>query len=254
MSAALWIAWATFHRARVVRIAGGIAALGHTTIALVFFAAAGSDSRGLAAAKIESLAAERTWSSFIGASAQISSVGLLLAGGVVAAWWFGRDFENGMFAMFFARAVPGVAIAAGRLALLMACGAATTVVGLTATLAAGAALGLDGSEDIASAAGSFMTVGALTTGLLPLVALAASLFRSVTAAFGALLGIVMVTQLGVTFGLGAWLSPAVPELLAGIGGEDAAAAVGWPHLGLLLLLSGTCTVATLAWWIRARVQ
>jgi len=254
MSAALWIAWATFHRARVVRIAGAIGALGPAMIALVLFAGAGSDSDGLAAAKLESLAAERTWSSFIGTSAQITSVGVLLAGGVVAAWWFGRDFENGMFATLFARAVPRVAISAARMALLTACGAATIIVGLAATMAGGVTLGLDGPGDIASAAGSFIAVGALTVALVPLVALAASLFRSVTAAFGALLGVVVATQLGVTFGVGAWLPPAVPELLAGIAGQDAAAAVRWPHLGLLLLLSGACTVATLAWWARARVR
>lgn len=254
MSPALWIAWATFHRARVVRIAGAIGALGPAMIALVFFAAAGLDSRGLAGAKLESVAAERTWSSFIEASAQITSVGLLLAGGVVVAWWFGRDFENSTFATLFARAVPRVAIAAARLMLLTASGVATIIAGLAATLAAGATLGLDHPDDIASAAGLFIAVGALTVVLLPLVALAASLFRSVTAAFGALLGIVVATQLGVTFGVGAWLPLAVPELLAGIAGEDAAATVGWPHLGLLLLLSGVCTVATLAWWARARVE
>jgi ABC-2 type transport system permease protein len=254
MSAALWIAWATFHRARVVRIAGGIGALGPATIALVFFAAAGSDSGGLAAAKIESLAAERTWSSFIGASAQITSVSLLLAGGIVVAWWFGRDFETGLFAALFARAVPRAAIAAARLALLTACGAATIIAGLVATLAAGATLALDRPDDIASASASFIAVGALTIALLPLVALAASLFRSVTAAFGVLLAIVVGTQLGITFGLGAWLPSAVPELLAGIAGADAAAAVAWRHLALLILLSVTATVATVAWWAQARVR
>ncbi|MEA2231988.1 MAG: type transport system permease protein [Solirubrobacteraceae bacterium] len=253
MSSALWIAWATFHRARVVWIAGGIGAFGPAVIALVFFAAAGSGSRGLAGAKLESLAAERTWSSFIGASAQIASIGVLLAAGVVVAWWFGRDFENGMFATLFARALPRVAIAAARLVPLTACGAAMIVVGLAATLAAGATLGLDAADGIASATGSFLTVGVLTVALLPLVALAASASRSVTAAFGALLGIVVLAQLGVTFGLGAWMPWAVPELLAGIAG-DAAAAIAWPHLALLVLLSGSCTAATLGWWARARVR
>lgn len=254
MSAALWIAWTTFHRARVVRIAGALGALGPAMIALLFFAAPGTDSHGLASPKVGSLAADRTWSSFIGASAQITSIGLLLAGGVVVAWWFGRDFEYGMFATLFARAVPRGGIAAARLALVTACGAATIIVGLAATLTAGLTLGLDGPDHIASATGTFVAAGALTVVLLPLVALAASLFRSVTAAIGALLGIVMVTQLGVTFGLGAWLPPAVPGLLAGVAGEAAAADVRWPHLGLLLLLSGMCTVATVGWWSRARVQ
>lgn len=254
MNAALWIAWATLRRARVVGIAGGLGALAPAIIALVFFAAAGSDSRGPAGAKLEALAAERTWSSFISASAQITSIAVLLAGGVVAGWWFGRDFENGTFATLFARAVPRVAIAAARLALLTVCGVATIIVGLIATLAAGAPLELDRPDDIASSARTFIAVGALTIVLLPLVALAASLFRSVIAAFGALLGIVVVTQLGVTFGSGAWLPTAVPELLAGMAGEDAAAAVQWPHLGLLLLLSCACTVATLTWWARAPVR
>jgi ABC-2 type transport system permease protein len=97
-------------------------------------------------------------------------------------------------------------------------------------------------------------VGILTVALLPLVALAASAFRGVTAAFGVLLGIVVVAQFGVTFGLGAWMPWAVPELLAGIAGDDAAGAVAWPHVALLVLLSGTCTAATLAWWARARVR
>jgi hypothetical protein len=79
MSGALWIAWTTLRRARVARMAVGIGALGPALIALVFFAVAGSGSGGVAQAKLEAFATDRTWSSFIGASAQITSVGLLLA-------------------------------------------------------------------------------------------------------------------------------------------------------------------------------
>ena len=156
MNGALSIAWTTLRRARVVRVAGGIGALAPAMIAFVFSAATGSDSGSPAGAKLEALVAERTWSALIGASAQITSIGLLLAGGVVAAWWFGRDFESGMFETLFARAVSRVAIAAARLALLTAAGAATIIVALAATLAAGSTLRLERTHDILSSAGTFV--------------------------------------------------------------------------------------------------
>ncbi|MGW4931284.1 ABC transporter permease [Agromyces sp. NPDC004153] len=254
MSAALWIAWVMFRRAMVVRVSGGIAAFGPPAVVLLLLLAPSTGAEGLSGAKIEAFGVERTWSSFIEASAQISSVALPLAGGILVAWWFGRELDDGLFPTLFARAVPRRSIAAARLVMVLAWGAIVTVLDLAATLGAGALLGLEGAAGLAPAAWTFTAVTLLTLAILPVIALATSAARSTTAGFGVLIGIVVVTQLGIAFGLDAWMPPAVSSLLAGIAGPDAAAAVAWPQVLLLLALGTACGVGTIAWWARARVR
>ncbi|GGI48655.1 ABC-2 type transport system permease protein [Agromyces flavus] len=254
MSAALWIAWVMFRRAMVVRVSGGIAAFGPPAVVLLLLLAPSTGADGLSGAKIEAIGVERTWSSFIEASVQISSVALPLAGGILVAWWFGRELDDGMFPMLFARAVPRRSIAAARLVMVFAWGAVVTVLSLAATLAAGALLGLEDAAGLVPAAWTFTVAALLTLAILPVVALATSVFRSTTAGFGVLIGIVVVTQLGIAFGLDAWMPLAVPSLLAGIAGADAAAIVAWPHVLLLLTLGTACAAGTIWWWARARVR
>jgi ABC-2 type transport system permease protein len=254
MSAALWIAWVMFRRAIVVRVSGGLAAFGPPAVVLLLLLAPSTGAEGLSGAKIEALGVERTWSSFIEASAQISSVALPLAGGILVAWWFGREFDEGMFPTLFARAVPRGTIGASRLVMVFGWGAVVMVLGLAATLGAGALMGLEDAAGLAPAAWDFAVVTLLALAILPVVAVATSAFRSTTAGFGVLIGIVVVTQLGIAFGLDAWMPPAVPSLLAGIAGPDAAASVGWPHVLLLLALGAVCSAGTVGWWTQARVR
>ena len=145
-------------------------------------------------------------------------------------------------------------VATARFVLMAAWGAAVSVLGLAMTVGVGALLGLDDIAGLAPSAANFVVVALLTLAILPVIALATSVFRSTTAGFGVLIGIVAVTQLGIAFGFDAWMPPAVPPLLAGIAGPDAAAAVAWPHIALLLVVGAACTIGTLAWWSRARVR
>lgn len=254
MSAALWIAWVMLRRAMVVRVSGGIAAFGPPAVVLLLLVAPSTGAGGLSGAKVEAFGVERTWSSFIEASAQISTVALPLAGGILVAWWFGRELDDGMFSTLFARAVPRRSIAAARLVMMFAWGAIVTALGLAATLGVGALLGLEDAAGLLPGVRTFTVATLLTLAILPVVALATSAARSTTAGFGVLIGIIVVTQLGIAFGLDAWMPPAVPSLLAGMAGADAAAAVAWPHALILIALGTACCIGTVAWWARARVR
>lgn len=153
---------------------------------------------------------------------QLLSVTVLLAGGFAAAWSFGREFSDGT-----AGALAGLPVGRGTIAVakgvilagwLMACVTASTVVMIGLSLLAG------GRFDAASwqAAGLAWTVGLLGVALCLPFGWAASVTRSQLGTVGVLIAVVMLTQIVVTLGGGAWFPFAVPSLASGLGGTEAA--------------------------------
>lgn len=65
-----------------------------------------------------------------------------------------------------------------------------------------------------------------------------------------LIAIVMLTQIMVVLGAGAWFPYAVPSLLAGMGGPDAAAEIGPGSIVATAVLAPLALVAVTAQWRR----
>ena len=95
-------------------------------------------------------------------------------------------------------------------------------------------------------------VGALLTALLALpFAVVATIGRSALAGVGAVIGVIVVTQILSVIGVGAWFPYAAPSLWLGMGGPDVS--VSPAQLLLVLPVAATGWAATALWWQHAEL-
>lgn len=200
-------------RSNVVRIA---------TLILVFFpvalAAGGvtalrTDLQGAFAAKASLLVQGEGWNAYLGLCAQVLSVAVLLGAGFVCAWTFGREFEQNTIVNLFGLSVGRRDFALAKCLTLIAWVLIISVFVTIVTLVVGVALGpMSGSPN-----GVWLPfLVSVLSGLnaLPL-AWVATVRRSYLPAIAVLLGIVVMVQLLMIIGVGAWFPWSVPGLLAG---------------------------------------
>ncbi|MGM7671488.1 ABC transporter permease [Microbacterium sp. A93] len=255
MNAALHLEFLKFLRATPVRAATVVMVILVPALSAAFLALARADSNGTLALKIAPLLQDDGWGGLTGFSAQIFSVGGLLAIGVVVSWVFGREFTEKAFGSLFATAVPRESIAAAKLVILLAWGTLVSVATALATLLAGLIIGLGAPESHAwGAVGRIIVVGILTTALCLPLAVVASAARGYLAAISALLAIVVITQVTVALGAGAWFPYAATGLWAGLGGAVLSAEVEAPQLLLAVPIGMVAAFGTWLWWRRAFVQ
>ena len=178
------------------------------------------------------------------------SVAVLTAGGFAAAWCYGREFSDGT-----AGARVGLPVrpaTAGLVkALLLAgwlgvCVVAAIAITLVASLAVGGEPGVLAWRNAADAA----VAGLLAVGLALPFAWVASLTRSPLGTIGVLIAIVAVTQIVVVLGVGLWFPYAVPSLLTGMGGPEAASEIQPGALAVTAAVAPLAVVAVARYWQR----
>ncbi len=255
MNAALHLESLKFRRATVSRLATALVVVLAPALSAVFLVVARTGGDSALALKIAPLLQDDGWRGLTGIAAQILSVGGLLAFGFVVAWVFGREFTEKTFGALFASPTPRAAIAAAKLAVVGAWGAAVSLAVAVFTLVAGVASGL-GAPDAAAWAGviRIAVVGWLTVLLALPLGLVASVTRGYLGAFAALLGIVLVTQIVVALGAGAWFPYAAPGIWAGLGGGAQADAVTAVQLLLAVPVGIVGGWAALLWWRTASIS
>lgn len=181
---------------------------------------------GAAAVKFAPYATGDVATTHLLVAGQILSVAMLLAGGFAAAWSYGREFTDGTAGALTGLASPrwtiGLVKAGVLVAWLTACLAASLVVTVTLSLLQGGRFGADAWRQLAVAG----LAGLLSVALLLPFAWVATVTRSPLGTVAALIGVVAVTQVVVVLGAGAWFPYAVPSLLTGMGGSEAAAEIG----------------------------
>jgi ABC-type transport system involved in multi-copper enzyme maturation permease subunit len=177
---------------------------------------------------------------------QVLSVALLTAGGFAAAWSYGREFGDGtagaLAALWVPRWMVGLVKALLLVVWLTACLAASIAVTMLLSLGVGGRL----SAGVWQEAGVAVLAGLLAVGLVSPFACVASLTRSQLGTVGVLIGVVMVTQVVVVLGAGAWFPFAVPSLLTGMGGEEVAGEIGAASI-LITAAVGPLAVLAVAW-------
>jgi ABC-2 type transport system permease protein len=182
--------------------------------------------------------------------AQVLSVAALAAGGFFVAWSFGRELESGTAGALFGLAVPRGTIALAKCLVALAWVAACVVLTVAVTVAASAAVAAASGEVFGAeawgGARNAVVAGLLGGGLALPFAWVATATRSQLGTVGALVGMVALTQIVVLLGGGSWFPYAAPSLWAGMGGADAAADVGLPHL----LLAGAVVPLAIAAVVR----
>ena len=262
IGAALAVEALKLRRSTTALVAGLAVALLAPGLAAGFVGLARTDTDGVLSAKVrpllEGLGAAGTepgWSALLGLTGQVLSVGMLLAGGVVTAWSFGREHVEGTWGALFALPTSRREVATAKLVVLLAWGVATTAAAGVVALVLGALAGLGplGGDAAATLARSG-AVALLTVVLTVPFAWVASVARGYLPAVGVLLGVVVATQVATVLGAGAWFPWAAPGMWAGLGGEAAAAAVTPVQLLLALPVGALGGVATVAAWQRAQVR
>jgi ABC-2 type transport system permease protein len=183
---------------------------------------------------------------------QVLSVAALAAGGFFVAWSFGRELESGTAGALFGLAVPRGTVALAKCLVALAWIVSCVVVAVAVTTAASAVVAGVSGEPFAAWAGvrDAVAAGLLGGGLALPFAWVATVTRSQLGTVGALVGMVALTQIVVLLGGGTWFPYAAPSLWAGMGGADAAAAVGPPHLMLAAAMAPLGAAAVVHAWRR----
>ncbi|MFS0698660.1 ABC transporter permease [Cellulomonas sp. 179-A 4D5 NHS] len=242
-------------RSSVARTAAAALVVGTCAITAGFTAVGLADGNSQMALKVCPMLHGTGWTAYLGMLAQILSVATLLAVGVVVAWTMGREFTDGTIASLQALPTPPAAIAWAKLATVMvgatACGLATVALALPL----GLVIGLGPPDaDAAGAAAQALAVTALMTLLSLPLAFVASARRGYLPGIGALLGLVVVTQIAAVAGAGAWFPWAAPGLWAGMGGQAATATVMPAQLLLALPVAAAGVAGTIRWWATAELR
>jgi len=146
-------------------------------------------------------------------------------------------------------------VAAAKLAAVIAALVSICLVGVLLAIALGPLAGLPRPDAAVWPAAGRVLTGALLMALLTTpLAWVASARRGYLPAIGALLGLIVVTQIVTAAGAGGWFPYATPSLWLGMGGRAAAAAVTVPQLVAAVPVSAAGAAATIWWWRRAELS
>lgn len=255
MTAAIEVEALKLRRATAARVAALAVVLGVPALSVGFVLAAERAPGSQLAVKVAPMLAGTGLQAQVALAAQVLSVGLLLAGGVVVSWSFGREHADGTVGSLVALPTPRRAIVLAKVTLLLAWGVAVTLGTVVLTVLLGLAAGMGSLDGAAlAAAGRGLVVGATTTLLTLPFAWVASALRGYLAGIAALLGVVVVTQVLTVVGAGAWFPYAAPGMWAGLGGPDLAAEVLPLQLWLAVPVAALGTLAAVRTWQRMEVR
>jgi len=213
-----------------------------------------SDDAALAA-KLGPLVADGGWAGYLSASAQVTAVAGLLGFGVVLAWQFGREFSEGIVSGLFAIPVQRRTLAAAKL-LVYVCWACVVSTGLVLALLIGGAsfgLGLPGSEIWTLVAGQY-GLALMTAGRAIPAALAATLGRGLLPGIATIIGVIVLAQVAVFTGIGAWFPFSAPGLWAATDRAGATSVVSVGQLSLVVPLAAGFAGLTLRSWHRLQLD
>ncbi|MDT0166099.1 ABC transporter permease [Actinotalea sp. AC32] len=241
-------------RSGAARTAALVVVVGTVALSAAFTAVALGDGDSQMALKVRPMLQGTGWVAYLGMLAQVLSVAVLLAAGVVVAWTVGREFTDGTVTGLLATPTSPRTVVLAKLGAVLLGSVGAVVLAVALAVPVGVATGL-GAPDGAALGAALRTtaVGSLAAVLALPVALVASIRKGYLAGVGALLGVVVVTQVATVAGAGAWFPWAAPGLWAGMGGAAAAAAVQPVHLALGPVVGALGVLATAWWWGRAEL-
>jgi ABC-2 type transport system permease protein len=239
-------------RAPVIWVVSAVIGAAVPLLATAAILAVRSDASGTFAIKAAAFIHGTGWPDLYSVTSQILSVAGLLAFGIMWSWCFGREFADGTVGSLFALPISRQNIATAKLVVLGLWGAAICVATIVVVVALGFAIGLGATSDTMDFWRPALVGLLAMLNALPL-AWVASVRRGYLAAFGALLGVVVVTQLAVAVGAAAWFPFATPSLWAGMGGHAATDRVTTGQLLLPVAVGLLGAVATRSWWRRAQL-
>lgn len=251
LTAAIEIEWLKLRRSRVAQAATMLLVPGIPTLTLAFMRAATTDKNTALSTKVHALMTGTGWSAYLGLANQIIPVALLLGVGITVGWCYGREFTDKTMVSLYALPVSRPTIAAAK-AIVLTAWSVTVCLLMTVLLLACAPLAGTGPLDspAMSAVGRTVVVELLTVLLALPLALPASTGRGYLAAIGALLLLIIATQVLAALGTGAWFPYAAPGLWAQKATEGQVNAI---QLALVPITTFLTLAITLQWWRRADI-
>jgi ABC-2 type transport system permease protein len=221
MTTGLVTEFTKFVRATVVRATTIIMVLGIPLICASMLLAVHTADPQLAA-KLGPLIDPGGWAGYFTVAAQVTGAAGLLGYGVVLSWLFSREFAEGAITGLFAIPVSRPTIAGAKLLVYLLWGIATGAALLLALIVLGLVSGLGPiPADVVPAIARQLGLTVLTAVIATPAAWAATVGRSVLAGIGATIGILVLSQVTVIAGAGAWFPFAAPALWAISNGTDA---------------------------------
>lgn len=253
MSAAIEFEARKFMRAPTVRVITVLLGAVVPALGAALTLAATADGDTAITLKASAMLVGNGWAGYLGVVGMMFSVSVLLGVGFVVSWCFGREFTDHTVSALFALPVSRRRIAYAKFMVVVAWWSALLPAALLVTVAAGLAIGLGAPDSGALTVGAQISATWCLTALLAFpLAWVASVGRSELAAVGALILLIVVTQVVTAFGVGAWFPYAAPGLWMGLGGS-ASSDVSPVQLLMAIPVAALGVLATGQWWKTARV-
>jgi len=232
-------------RSAIGRLVTLLLAVAVPAMAAGFVAAAESGGSSQAALKVRPLVHGVGWHALTSTTGQVASIAMLLGVEFVVSWVFGREFSDGAIETLLMTRPSRAVLASAKLIAVLAWAMTTAVVSTAVMLGLGALLGLTTGTPWPGV--GRMLVGAVLTALLALpFALVATIGRSALAGVGAVIGVIVTTQILTVIGVGPWFPYAAPSMWLGMAGPDLTASTA--QLLLVLPLAAAGWAATALRW------
>jgi ABC-2 type transport system permease protein len=206
-------------------------------------------SMGLITTKAQLAAGVADWPTFFSILAQAVAIGGAILFAIITGWVFGREFSDRTAKELLALPTSREAIVAAKFVVIIVWTLGLSVFIFYLGLAIGSLVVIPGWSEALLRAAFVEVIGAalLTIGLLPFVALSASIGRGYLSAFGWTIFTVVLAQIAAITGWGDWFPWSVPALFAGAAGPRAA--LLGPHSYVIVILTSMLGLAaTFTWW------
>jgi len=211
----------------------------------------GARRLGLLGAKAQLAAGTADWPTMLSMLAQAVAVGGAILFAFLTSWVFGREFADRTLRGLLAGPTSRGAIVVAKAIVVGAWGLAITAWIVVLGFGVGLVVGLPGWSGALAAASvrDIVAAALLTIALQPVTGLLASVGRGYIAGLAWAVLAIAIAQVLAVLGLGAAFPWAVPGLIAGAAGPEAA--VPLASVGLVLLTGAVGLVLAVAWWRRA---
>lgn len=208
-----------------------------------------AQAMGLISAKAQLMVGVADWPAYFNFLAQAVAAGGLILFSIVTTWVFGREFSDHTVKELLALPTSREAIVTAKFIVIGVWTMAATLLIFGLSLVVGNLVVLPGwsTELLRSTFAGVLGCAFLTLGLIPFVALLASMGRGYMPPFGWMILTMVLAQFSVILGWGDWFPWAVPGMFSGAAGPRAE--VLGAHSYIILALSFLSGLgATYYWW------
>lgn len=232
----------TLPRVATVMLVGGIAAIASS------FMWASLQPGSAMAIKLGALVSEEGWAGYLSIASQIAATAGGIGPGVVLAWLFGREFADGTITGLFGLPINRATIARAKLLVFAGWSLAFCFALVALLIVVGVVLGLGLPDETAFARAGKLLLILLLSAMLSLPAgVAASLTRGYLGGIGAVIAIVIVSQISVATGAGGWFTFAAPGMWASTPGAELSSTTVVQLLLVVPLSAGFAAWIVIVW-------